>query len=178
MLYFILLINILSFSQQYKIYQEKEFKSLIQRYCYGASGAIIVYDKRDRESFKIVKEYYNELKKATNLKFSISEKRDVLADMPIILIGLGDSKNVTAEEGKSIVNELGLQGHVEFSETDTENFENFYNQWDKELGVFEAFDSKISELGKKIDEIVEKEKDYFDRDLKEHQIFIENYRKG
>ena len=96
----------------------------MQSYCKGTSGAILAYDKSDQESFKLVKEFYMELKKATDLKFHPIEMGGESVDIPFILIGLGDSKKVSSEEGRSLANELGAFGYVEITEADTGNFEN------------------------------------------------------
>jgi small GTP-binding protein len=109
--------------QLWDISSDIQWRSNIQSYCRAASGAILAYDKNDQESFKLVKELYRELKEATNLKFNPIEMGGDSVDIPIILIGLGDSKNVTTEEGRSLANEIGAFGFIEISETDKENFE-------------------------------------------------------
>ncbi|MFX0024266.1 MAG: ADP-ribosylation factor-like protein, partial [Candidatus Hermodarchaeota archaeon] len=101
-----------------------QWRSNIQSYCKAANGAILVYDKSDRESFELVNELYYELQEATNLKFYSTELGGDSVDMPVFLMGLGDGKKVKAEEGQSLANELGTHGYIELLETDTENFEN------------------------------------------------------
>ncbi|MHA2399964.1 MAG: GTP-binding protein [Promethearchaeota archaeon] len=109
--------------QLWDISMEEQHRTLLQHYCHGTSGAILFYNKGDRKSFELVKESYSELKKATNLKFELKERKGTYVDMPIILVGLTDGKVVSAEEGQSLVKELGLFGYIEILETETENFE-------------------------------------------------------
>ncbi|MFX1490053.1 MAG: GTP-binding protein [Promethearchaeota archaeon] len=120
---------------------EHRYKFLIPRYCKGAHGAIIVYDQSDKDSFKLVKEFYKDLKEGTNLKFELSERRGTYADMPIILIGISNGKDVTSEEGQSLANELGTYGYIEISETDTENFENILTSLS--LGIISNYQNAL-----------------------------------
>jgi len=110
--------------QLWNVSIKKKFRSLVQQYCKGANGAIIVYDKSDRESFELAKESYTELKEATRLKYELKERKGTYVDIPIILIGLGDGKNVTAEEGQSLAKEWSSYGYIEMQDTDSTNFEN------------------------------------------------------
>ncbi|MFW9823295.1 MAG: GTP-binding protein [Candidatus Thorarchaeota archaeon] len=110
--------------QLWDISSEIQWRSYIQPYCKGASGAILVYDKNDRDSINLIKDFYKILKEATDLKFEYPEMRDTYFDMPIYLIGLGDGKNVTTEEGRSLAMELNFSDYIEISETDAEGFEN------------------------------------------------------
>jgi len=110
--------------QLWDISSEPQYRTSIQAYCKDANGAILAYDKSDRESFELVKEFYAELKEATNLKFNLTEIGGTNVDMPIILVGLGDGKNEFAEEGQSFAKEFGFYGYNEISSTDTVNFEN------------------------------------------------------
>ena len=106
------------------ISSEIQWRSLIQRYCEGANGAIIVYDKSERDSFESAKELYKKLKEGTNLKFRLRDRSRTYVDMPVILIGLGDGDNVIAGEGQSQAKEWGAYGYVEMQDTDSQNFEN------------------------------------------------------
>ena len=110
--------------QLWNVSTEKEFRNLVQPYCEGTNGAILVYDKSNRESFELVKASYTELKEATNLKFELKERKGTYIDIPIILLGLGDGKDVTAEEGQSLAKEWGVFGYLEMKDTDSQNFEN------------------------------------------------------
>ena len=122
--------------QLWDISTEEQYKSLIQlatdnSYIYwisaDANGAILVFDKSNRESFNLAKESYNELKKATNLKFELKEKKDIHVDMPIILVGIGNEKKVTAEEGQSLAKEIGAYGYIEISDPGKKNFKNIFS---------------------------------------------------
>ncbi len=108
--------------QIWDISGETKFKFLRSTYFKGSHGVIITYDKGDLESFKLAKEYYVELKKATNLKFKLRKKKGVYGDISIILIGLGDSKVINSEEGQSFAKEIGAK-YYEITETEEEIFE-------------------------------------------------------
>jgi len=99
----------------------KKFSLLRPKYYLGATGAIITYDKGDRESFELAKKFYSELKKVTNLKFKLKEIKGVYVDISITLIGFGESKLVTSEEGQSLAKELGAY-YYEMSEIDEQIF--------------------------------------------------------
>ena len=108
--------------QIWDISGETKFEFLRSMYYKGSLGVIITYDKGNRESFKLAKEYYVELKKATNLKFKLRKKKGVYGDISIILIGLGDSKVINSEEGQSFAKEIGAK-YYEITETEEEIFE-------------------------------------------------------
>ncbi|MFX1454464.1 MAG: GTP-binding protein [Promethearchaeota archaeon] len=110
--------------QLWDISVEEPNRFLIQPYCKGTSGAILAYDKSDRESFELIKEIYNQLKEATNLLVELKESKGVYIDMPVTLIGLGEDKNVSSEEGQSLARELNISGYVEISEVEPEKFVN------------------------------------------------------
>lgn len=110
--------------QLWDISGEQKHRFLIQNYCKGAHGAIIVYDKRNRESFKLAKEFHSELNKGTNLKFKIKEKKGIYLKMPIFLIALGEGNMINAEEGQTLAKEWGAYGYIEISRKDAEKFEN------------------------------------------------------
>jgi len=133
--------------QLWNISTEKEFNFLLPTYYLGANGAIIVFNKSNRESFDLAKETYNELKRATNLEFKLNEKKGVYIPMPIILIGLGDEKKVTAEEGQSLAKEIGTYGYIEISETDTKNFENMFSSLS--LGIITNYQNELKKAFRK-----------------------------
>jgi Ras-related protein Rab-6A len=110
--------------QLWDISSESQWRSYIQRYCKGANGAFIVYDKSERDSYETAKELYKELKEATDLKSRIKGGSRMIIDMPVILIGLGDGDNVIAGEGQSLAKEWGAYGYIEMEDTDSINFEN------------------------------------------------------
>ena len=122
--------------QLWDISSEKQYKSLIHlatdnSYIYwisaDANGVLIAFDKSDRESFNLAKESFIELKKATNLKFEVKEKKDIYIDIPIILVGLGNEKNVTTEDGQTLAKEIGAYDYVEISDINIQNFENIFS---------------------------------------------------
>lgn len=103
---------------------EKKFRDIVPTYCLGANGAIIVYNRSNRESFELAKESYAALKAKTNLHYESKEKPGIIFDLPVILIGLGNGDNVSAEEGQSLAKEWGVYGYIEMEDTDSQNFEN------------------------------------------------------
>jgi len=110
--------------QLWNISTEKKFSDLVPNYCLGANGAIIVYNKSNRESFELAKESYKKLKTTTKLHYKSKEKPGIFFDLPVILIGLGNGDNVSAEEGQSLAKEWGAYGYIEMEDTDSQNFEN------------------------------------------------------
>jgi len=94
--------------QLWNVSTEKENKNLVQRYCEGANGAIIVYDKIDRESFELVKKSYAELKEATNLRFELKERKGTYVDMPIILYGYVEMKDTDSQNFENTLSSLSL----------------------------------------------------------------------
>ncbi|MHA2186019.1 MAG: hypothetical protein ACXAAI_13585, partial [Promethearchaeota archaeon] len=117
-------------------------------YCGGAHGAIIVYEKSDGDSFGSAKEYYKVIKKETDLKFKMKERPYSFVDMPVILVGLGDGKIVSAEEGQSIVKEWGASGYVEISEIDVQNFENILSSLS--LGIITNYQNALKRSPRKL----------------------------
>jgi small GTP-binding protein len=109
--------------QLWDISSETQWRSYIKLYCNGANGAIIVYDKSERDSFESAKELYNELKEGTNLKFRLKDRSRIYVDMPVILIGLSNGNNVIAGEGQSLAKEWGTIGYIEMQDTESQNFE-------------------------------------------------------
>ncbi|MFW9771307.1 MAG: GTP-binding protein [Candidatus Thorarchaeota archaeon] len=132
--------------QLWDISSDNQWRSFIPSYCKAANGAILVYDKSDLESFKLVKELYHELKEANNLKFYPTELGGDSVDMPVILMGLGEGKEVTAEKGQSLANELGTHGYIEIMETDTKNFENVLASLS--LGIITNYQNTFKRLPK------------------------------
>ena len=110
--------------QLWNVSTEKRFNFLIPNYYLGANGAIIVYNKNNRESFDLAKESHTVLKTKTNLQKELKEETGTYTDIPVILIGLGDGKIVSAEEGQSLAKEWGAYGYIEMKEADSQNFEN------------------------------------------------------
>ncbi|MHA2246616.1 MAG: hypothetical protein ACXADY_16865 [Candidatus Hodarchaeales archaeon] len=90
----------------------------------GASGAIIIFDMGDRDSYEAVPDWYEEFKADTHLKsLAIDRKGKIKGnyDTPIILVGLiTENKDVTTNEGQILANELGIS----FVETMVDDIEN------------------------------------------------------
>jgi len=92
--------------QFWNITGEKRFEFLREHYYKGASAIIIIYEKGNRESLELVRKYYSEFKKTTNLKFKIRKLKEKYIDTPIILIGLGNAPIIPLEGGSYLAKEL------------------------------------------------------------------------
>jgi len=92
--------------QFWNISGEKRFEFLREHYYKGASAIIIVYKKGNRESLELVRKYYSEFKKTTNLKFKIRKLKEKYINTPIILIGLGEAPIIPSEGGSHLAKEL------------------------------------------------------------------------
>ncbi|MHA2202992.1 MAG: Rab family GTPase, partial [Candidatus Hodarchaeales archaeon] len=102
--------------------EEESFRKVRGNYYRGACGAFITFDKADQKSFELVKNYYNEFKENTNLKYELREKKGTFIDVPVVLLGLiGDSEVLTREEGQNLAKELGIR-YYEMRETNEQGF--------------------------------------------------------
>ena len=102
---------------------KEQFRSLISQYCKGTTGAIIAFDKSDYNSFELIKEFYQKLKNGTNLKFKLTGKKEVYAEIPVFIIGIGDSNVISSKEGQLLAKELGVSGYIEISDLELHTFE-------------------------------------------------------
>lgn len=100
------------------IEEDKRFRCLIPSYFEGANGAIILYDITNSNSLKHVPEW-------------IQIIREHLGDIPIFFIGnnidLAESRNVSREEGISLVTEYNLNAFCEISTKTGENVEEIFH---------------------------------------------------
>ncbi|MFW9783485.1 MAG: GTP-binding protein [Candidatus Heimdallarchaeota archaeon] len=120
--------------QVWNISAKEEFNFLRPTYYLGANGALIVFNKSNRDSFNLAEKTYQELKNDTNLEFELNEKKGTYVPIPLVLIGLdklttdviSDDEKVSAEEGQTLARKIGAS-YIEISETDTINFENVFS---------------------------------------------------
>jgi len=109
--------------QIWDISPHRKFGFLRNQYYRGAIAAIMTFDKGNRESFDLLKQYYTELKEKTNLKFRFKKLKNIYADMPITLIGIGKSDLIPMDEVYSFVKEINAQ-YVELDNIDDDSFQN------------------------------------------------------
>jgi len=109
--------------QIWDISKHGKFSSIRNQYYRGAIAAILTFDKGNRESFDLLKRYYSELKEKTNLKFRFKKLKNIYADMPITLIGIGKSDLIPMDEVYSFVKEINGQ-YVELDDIDDDSFQN------------------------------------------------------
>jgi len=95
--------------QIWDITSQKRFAFLRPQFYRGATAAILVFNKENRESFDMIKKYCNELKESTGLKFKLKYRRRFLKEisMPIGLIAMGRNSIIPYEEILSLTKEMG-----------------------------------------------------------------------
>lgn len=111
--------------QFWNITGEKRFEFLRKLYYKGASAIILVYKKGNRESLELVRKYYSEFKKTTNLKFKLRKLKDKYINTPIILIGLGDAPIIPSKGGSYLAKELNAS-YFDKHEIDYNEFEDIF----------------------------------------------------
>lgn len=88
------------------------FRRFRQTYYLGAQAAFIVFDLTNRKSFESVKEWYKELEDFIGGR-----------EIPIIIIGnktdLKEQREITYEDGVSVVNELMKRSNIKLSYIET-----------------------------------------------------------
>ena len=80
---------------------QERFKTITASYYKGAHGIILVYDITDRQSFKDIENWLAEIDKYGNenvVKLLVGNKSDLEA-----------SRQVKAEEGKTLADSLGIK---------------------------------------------------------------------
>jgi small GTP-binding protein len=135
--------------QLWDISSETRWRPYVQTYFKGANGAIIVYDKSERDSFESAKELYNELKESTSLNFSSTsiDGSGIIVDMPVLLIALSNGDNVNAGEGQSIVKDWGAFGYIELQDIESKKFENVLTSLS--LGIITNYQNRLKKLPKR-----------------------------
>ena len=93
--------------QIWDITSQKRFAFLRPQFYKGATAAILMFNKENRESFDMIKTYYEELKGSTGLKFKIRGKLRKEISMPIAVIALGNNTSIPYEEILSFTKEIG-----------------------------------------------------------------------
>lgn len=100
--------------QFWDISENERFRFLIQSYCKGANGAVLMFDINDSKTLDYLIDY-------------IQTIRDNAGDIPIILIGnridLEESREISREEGIEITKRYNLSAFTEISTKTGENVE-------------------------------------------------------
>lgn len=110
--------------QIWDITSQKRFAFLRPQFYRGATAALLVFNKENRESFDMIKKYCNELKESTGLKFKLKYRHKFLKEisMPIGLIAMGRNSIIPYEEILSLTKDMGA-GYSEIENVEDELFE-------------------------------------------------------
>ena len=103
---------------------QERFKTITASYYKGAHGIILVYDITDRQSFKDIENWLAEIDKYGNenvVKLLVGNKSDLEA-----------SRQVKAEEGKTLADSLGIK-FLETSAKDAVNVEKAFTTLSNEI---------------------------------------------
>lgn len=103
---------------------QERFKTITSSYYKGAHGIIVVYDTTDKESYKAIDNWMNEVDKHANDYVSrvlVGNKND-----------LTDQRQVTAEEGKELADHYSIR-FLETSAKESTNVEEAFTLMTKEI---------------------------------------------
>ena len=107
------------------------FGKLRPSYYRGASIGLLTFDKSDRASFQATLDFFEDLKKYTDLRAPIPCERGKPSrsvDMPLALIGIiTNGSEISFEEGRSLADQLGMS-YYEWSITEPKKFEKLLYQ--------------------------------------------------
>ena len=114
--------------QIWDVTTQNRFAFIRPQFYRGATAAILVFNKENRESFDVIKKYCNELKESTDLKFKLKIKRKFQKEisMPIALIATGKSTVIPYEEILSLTKEIGA-GYSEIENIEDEQFQQIFD---------------------------------------------------
>ena len=122
---------------------QERFKTITSSYYKGAHGIIVVYDVTDKESFKNIDTWMNEIEKHASDNVSrilCGNKSD-----------LDDSRTVTTDEGKELADTYNIR-FIESSAKDNSNVEEAFTLMTKEIKsrVVHTESKKPTQTGKKL----------------------------
>ena len=105
---------------------QERFKTITSSYYKGAHGIIVVYDTTDKESYKAIDNWMNEVEKHASdnvSKILVGNKVD-----------LTDQRQVTVEEGKELADHYNIRSQfLETSAKDSTNVEEAFTMMTKEI---------------------------------------------
>mmetsp|Transcript_5151 Transcript_5151/g.5903 ORF Transcript_5151/g.5903 Transcript_5151/m.5903 type:complete len:206 (-) Transcript_5151:41-658(-) len=122
---------------------QERFKTITSSYYKGAHGIIVVYDMTDKESFKNIDNWMNEVEKHASDNVSR------------ILVGnkcdLEESRQVTTDEGKELADQYNIR-FMETSAKESANVEEAFTLMTKEIKsrVVHTDQRKPTQTGKKL----------------------------
>ncbi len=108
--------------QIWDVTRQKRFAFLRPQFYRGATAAILVFNKENRESFDMIKRYYNELKEVTGLKFKTKGRFRKEISIPIALIAMGNNTVIPYKEILSLTKEIGAL-YFEIGNIEDERFQ-------------------------------------------------------
>lgn len=101
---------------------QKRFAFLRPQFYKGAAAAILVFNKENRESFDMIRIYYDELKESMGLKFKIKRKFQKEISIPLALIAMGRNTVIPYEEILSLTKDIGAN-YFEIENIEEERFQ-------------------------------------------------------
>ena len=108
--------------QIWDVTSQKRFAFLRPQFYRGATAAILVFNKENRESFDAIKTFYNELKEVTGLKLKIKRRIKKEISIPIALIAMGNNTVVPYEEILALNRNIGTS-YFEIENIEDERFQ-------------------------------------------------------
>ncbi|MBY9016840.1 MAG: hypothetical protein KGD68_14215 [Candidatus Lokiarchaeota archaeon] len=107
---------------------QERFAFLRPQFYRGATTAILVFNKENRESFDMIKKYFNELKESTGLKIKLKIKRRFQKEisLPIALIATGSNSVIPYEEILSLAKDMGA-GYFEIGNIEDQSFQDLFD---------------------------------------------------
>ena len=108
--------------QIWDVTSQKRFAFLRPQFYRGATAAILVFNKENRESFEAIKTFYNELKEVTGLKLKIKRRIQKEISIPVAIIAMGNSTVVPYEEILALNKNIGTS-YFEIENIEDERFQ-------------------------------------------------------
>lgn len=108
--------------QIWDVTSQKRFAFLRSQFYKGATAAILVFNKENRESFDMVKIYYDEFKESTGLIFKTKGRSRKEITIPIAVIAIGNNSVTPYEEILSLTKEIGVY-YFEIKNIEDERFQ-------------------------------------------------------
>ncbi|MFX1448806.1 MAG: hypothetical protein ACFFCG_11840 [Promethearchaeota archaeon] len=114
--------------QIWDVTSQNRFAFIRPQFYRGATAAILVFNKENRESFDMIKKYCNELKESTDLKFKLKIRRKFQKEisMPIVLIATGSNSVIPYEEILSLTKDIGA-GYYELESIEDNRFQEIFD---------------------------------------------------
>jgi len=105
--------------QIWDVSNQNRFAFLRPRLYKGVAGVLLVFDTEDRDSFEIIKKYFNELRESTHLKFKVRGKFKKEIPLVLSLLGIGNKLLIPYDEVLSLASKMGTgYGQIESIEDD------------------------------------------------------------